>query len=377
LALVVGALAIALSTTDCGGGGASGAPAGPPGGPGAMPPMPVEVIALEARPIEDSAEFVGTLKSRRSSTIQPQAEGFITRIHVKSGDRVTAGTPMFDIDSSTQQAAVASFESVRTAREADAALARQQLDRARKLLEVGALSQQEFDQAAAAAKAADAQVKSAEEQIRQQRAELAYYQVVAPAPGVVGDVPVRVGDRVTKATALTTVDDNTGLEIYINVPVERASRLRLGLPVHLLDEAGLPIASERVNFVAASVDDATQTVLVKAPLSRAGFRADQFVRARVVFGSEPGLAIPVTSALRISGQYFVYVAEPAGGGFVAKQRNVSVARVVGQDYVVTGGVKPGERLIVSGIQRIGDGAPVQPTPPAASAPATAPAGGGR
>jgi RND family efflux transporter MFP subunit len=348
-----------------------------------MPPMPVEMVELAPKPLEDTSEFVGVLKSRRSSAIQPQAEGFLTKILVKSGDRVKTGTPMFEIDSSTQRAAVAGLESVRAAREADAAFARQQLDRARKLLEVGAASQQELDQAAAAQKTAEAQLKAADEQIRGQQAELAYYQVVAPVNGVVGDIPVRVGDRVTKADELTTVDDNSGLEIYINVPTQQASKLRPGLAVRLVDEAGQPLATERINFVAASVDEQTQTVLAKAPVSQGNFRADQFVRARLVWGTEQGLAIPVTAVMRISGQMFAYIAEPAQGGFVAKLRNVTVGRVIGQEYVVTGGVKPGERIIVSGIQKIGDGAPVQPAPkgppPAAGREggAGAPAGEGR
>jgi multidrug efflux pump subunit AcrA (membrane-fusion protein) len=86
--------------------------------------MPVGIAELKAAPVDDSSEFVGVLKSRRSSVIQPQAEGFITRILVKSGDKVSAGTPLFDIDNTPQQSVVAGLESVRAAREADVAFAR-------------------------------------------------------------------------------------------------------------------------------------------------------------------------------------------------------------------------------------------------------------
>jgi RND family efflux transporter MFP subunit len=327
--------------------------------------MPVGIVELEPASVEDASEFVGVVKSRRSSDIQPQAEGFITRILVKSGDRVAVGTPLFEIDNSSQQAVVASLESVRAARAADAAFARQQLERAKKLLDVGASSQQEFDQATNAARAAEAQLSAIDEQIRQQKTELAYYRVVAPSAGVVGDVPVRVGDRVTKATTLTTIDDNSGLEIYINVPVQQADRLKVGLPVRLLDQTGGTILTERLNFVSGSVDEGTQTVLAKAPLTQRGnaFRSEQFVRARVVWSTAPALVIPVTAVMRISGQHFVYVAEAAEkGGLVARQRAVTVGAVIGQDYLVQGGLKEGERVIVSGIQTIGDGVPVQPMP---------------
>ena len=361
-----------LTAAACGGSnsdaGAKGGPGpGGPGGPGG-PPMavPVEMVTLEMRPVEQTGEFVGTMKSRRSTTIQPQVEGFITRIHVKSGDRVAPGRPLFDIDSSTMQAGITTLESVRAAREADAAFARQQAERARTLHAAGAMSQQEYEQALTQQKTAEAQLKAAEDQIKQQRNELGYYRVTAPAAGVVSDIPVRVGDRVTRSTVLTTVEDNTGLEVYINVPVQQAPRLKVGLPVRLLDDTGNPMASLRLTFISPSVDDTTQTVLAKAAVdSKAGaFRTDQFVRAQIVLSEAPSLTIPITSVTRISGQQFVFVAEAGEGGLVARQRAVTLGPVVGKDYLVLDGLKAGDKLVVSGIQKIGDGVPVQQAPPA-------------
>ena len=132
---------------------------------------------------------------------------------------------------------------------------------------------------------------------------------------------MRVGDRVTKTTEMTTVDENAALEVYLNVPVQQATELRVGLPVRLLDEQGKPIVTEKINFISPSVDDRTQTVLAKLPLSApAGFRTSQFVRAAVVWSTDPGLTIPLTSASRINGGYFVFVADPGEGEPVAKQR---------------------------------------------------------
>jgi RND family efflux transporter MFP subunit len=328
--------------------------------------MPVDIITLEAKPVEQSTEFVGTIKSRHSITIQPQVEGFITRIAVKSGDRVRPGAVLMEIDATSQQAAVATLESTRAAREADAAYARQQAQRAKAMLDAGAASVQESEQAAAAQKAAEAQLKAVDEQIRQQQNELSYYKVTAPAAGVIGDIPVRQGDRVTRATALTTIDDNAALELYLNVPVQQAAALRTGLPVRLLDEAGQPIASERITFVAPSVDE-TQTILAKAALTdRAhAWRTDQIVRAKVVWKTEPALTVPVVSVIRINGQYFVYVAESGPNGTIARQKPITLGPVTGNDYVVLGGLSAGEKVIVSGIQKIGDGMPVMAAPPQA------------
>lgn len=337
-----------------------------------MPPMPVELLTLAPHPVEQASEYVGTVKSRQSTTIQPQAEGFITRILVKSGDRVNAGTPLFEIDSNSQKALVANLESVRVAREADVTLAKQRAQRAKALLDAGAGTLQDLESATSAVQTADAQLKSLDAQITQQKNELGYFRVTAPTAGVIGDVPVRQGDRVTRATKLTDIDSNQGLEIYLSVPVQQATQLKLGLPVQVLSDAGGAATVERVTFIDPSVDDTTQTVLVKAAVSATkSLRTDQFVRTRVVWSTEPAMTLPITAVLRISGQFFVYVATPAGNGLVAKQRQVVLGQVMGNDYLVVSGLNAGERVVVSGIQKIGDGAPVQamPAAPAGGAPA--------
>lgn len=356
---VLGLLALAAAC-----GGPSGAPASAPGGGRGGMAMPVEILTLAEKPVEQTSEFVGTLKSRRSITVQSQMEGFILKINVKSGDRVSAGTVLFEIDATSQLAAVASLESVRAARVADAAFARQQAERAKRLLAAGAMSQQEHDQAQTLQQTAEAQLKAVDEQIRQQRNEWGYSRVTAATAGVIGDVPVRVGDRIIRATQLTTIEDNSGLELYLNVPVQDAPRLKVGLPVRLIDATGADIGTERINFISPSVDD-TQTVLVKAPVAQRGtaLRTDQFVRARIVWSTAPALTVPVVAVSRISGQFFVFVAEAANGGLVARQRPLTVGAMSGNDYVVTGGLKTGDRVIVGGIQKIGDGAPVAEAPP--------------
>jgi RND family efflux transporter MFP subunit len=347
----------------------------PPGGP---PAAPVEVVTLEERPVEQATEFVGTVKSRRSTTVQPQVEGFVTGILVRSGDRVRPGTPLMQIDPSMQGAAVANLESVRVVREADLRFARQEATRMKTLLDAGASSQSEMEQAQSALSTAEAQLKGAEAQVRQQRVALGYHLVSSPTAGVVGDIPVRVGDSVTRSTPLTTIDQNAGLEVYINVPVQEAEHLRVGLPVHLVDDAGGLLSTAKLSFVSPSVDARTQSVLAKAILERAdGLRTEQFVRARMVWAETPGLTVPLVAVNRVNGQYFVFVAESGEGGTtVARQRAVDLGAVVGNDYVVKSGLKPGETLIVSGVQKIGDGAPVTIAAPPLPASPAAPGGKG-
>jgi RND family efflux transporter MFP subunit len=333
--------------------------------------MPVEVVTLAERPVPRTTEYVGTAKSRRSTNVQPQVEGFITRIMVRSGDRVAPGAALMQIDRGMQQAAVASLESQLASRQADLQQARQQAERVKTLFEAGASSQAELEQAQTSLATSEAQVKATEAQLREQKVALGYHTVRATTAGVVGDVPVRVGDSVTRSTLLTTIDQRAGLELYISVPVQEAANLRAGLPVQIVDADGKVLATEELSFVSPSVDAATQSVLTKATLeSLSGLRTEQFVRARIVWTQEPAIVAPVVALNRVGGQYFAYVAESGEGGqTVARQRAVEPGTIVGNDYVVKSGLRKGERLIVSGVQKIGDGMPVKVQPAGEGRPA--------
>src|SRR5206468_8591401 len=114
-----------------------------------------------------------------------------------------------------------------------------------------------------------------------------------------------------------------------------------------------------VNFISPHVDDQTQSILVKGQVRNpnGALRAMQYVRARIIWKTNEGLVIPVTAVLRVSGQFFAFVAEDAGGKLVAKQRAIRVGPIAGDVYPVLEGVKPGERVVVSGTQKLADGAP--------------------
>jgi multidrug efflux pump subunit AcrA (membrane-fusion protein) len=126
-----------------------------------------------------------------------------------------------------------------------------------------------------------------------------------------------------------------------------------------------------VSFVSPHVDEGTQSILVKGMVRNPDgtMRASQFVRARIIWKTAEGLVVPVTAVLRISGQYFAFVAleEPntaAGGSgtrLIARQRAIKVGPITGDNYPVLDGIKPGERVVTSGAQKLADGAPIQPT----------------
>ena len=110
------------------------------------------------------------------------------------------------------------------------------------------------------------------------------------------------------------------------------------------------------------MDDQTQSVLVKGIVrnSDGRLRSSQFVRARIVWKTAEGLVVPVTAVVRINGQFFAFVAEDGGGKLVARQRAIKVGPITGDAYPVLDGIKPGERIVVSGAQKLADGAPIVP-----------------
>ena len=329
----------------------------------APPAIPVKVQTARPARIAETTEYVATLKSRDSAVIMPQVEGIITEISVHSGDRIAAGAPLMQIDPSKQQATVKSQEEARAAQVAQVTWAQQNYDRINGLAAAGVVSRQDLDQARAALDAARAQLQSLEAQVREQHVQLQYYRVVAPRAGIVGDIPVRVGDRVLTTTPLTTVDCPGTLEAYIYVPVEKSSQLRMGLPVEIIDASGKTLAACRITFISPQVDNSTQTVLVKAlvPNDNDVLRQAQFIRASVVWGNQERPTIPVVAVSRIGGLYFAFIAEPnQNGGFVVHQKPVQVGQIVGNDYVILGGVRAGDKVVISGTQFLADGVPVIP-----------------
>jgi RND family efflux transporter MFP subunit len=337
--------------------------ASPGAGPPAMPPTPVTIAEARLAPVEDATEYVAILKSLRSTTVQPQVDGQITKIEVVSGQRVAQGAPLMQIDARRQQAALSSQEAEIASRQVAVTFARQQAQRASELYAAGAISKQEQEQAATALETAEANLNALQAQVRQQQVQLRFFTVVAPTSGVVGDVPVRVGSAVTSQTVLTTIDQNDTLEVHIDVPVERGPALKPGLPIQILSSDGSQsLATTTISFISPHVDDQTQSILVKGQVRNPNgtLRASQYVRARIVWSTSNVLVVPVTAVLRISGQFFAFVAEDTGGGkLVAKQRAIKVGSIVGQNYPVVDGIKPGERVVTSGTQKLMDGAPIQ------------------
>lgn len=346
---------LSLLVAGCG----SDVNAGKPAGPQAFP---VKVMTAQAQMVPQSTDYLATLKSRNSAVIQPQVEGDVTQIFVRSGERVEAGAPILEIDPRKQQATVNNQEAAYKSKLATMEQDRIDLERKQKLFAAGVIAKSDLDASQSAYNAAKADADALEASIREQQVQLHYYTVKAPTNGVIGDIPVKVGDHVTSQTLLTTLDHGGQLEAYVYVPSEKAGQVHVGMPVDLLDDAGNPLVRTKIFFVSPRVDTDSQTLLVKTqvPNEKMRFRNAQQVHARVIWSERQMPVIPVTAVSRLSGKLFAFVAEGEGQKTVAKQRVIEVGDLVGNDYSVLEGIKPGDKIIVSNVQMLADGMPVIP-----------------
>jgi RND family efflux transporter MFP subunit len=324
--------------------------------------MPVQVAPVTLSPVPNSDTYVATIKSRRSSTMQPQVNGNLVEIFVKSGDLVKAGHVLMRIDPLKQVATFQSQQGTQAQKKAVYDYTKIEVDRQKQLFDSGVVSRDAYDQATQAYQNAKGDYESNAALTDTQKQQLAYYDICAPFDGVVGDIPVHLGDYVSPTTLLTTVDENADLEAYIYVPTERASVVRQGLPVEILDNSGKVLVKSRISFLSPQVDNGLQSILAKAEIPRSAqlLRNQQLVRARVTWSTAPAPVVPVLAVSLIGGQTFVYLASPKGDGYIAHQVPVTLGETVGNTYPVLGGLKPGDKVITSGLQFLQEGAPVKP-----------------
>ncbi len=339
--------------------GCSRAPAAPPQTFHAMP-VKVETVALQSVPVSDS--YVATIKSRRSATIQPQVSGNLTQIFVHSGEQVRRGQRLMEIDPTQQEAIVAQAQATEQQALAVYQFNQKDIARQRALFSAGVTSKQALQQAEQTYNSSKATYDSDVAARKSAQQQLAYFHVSAPFTGIVGDVPVHVGDYVSSTTTLTTVDDNTQLEAYIYIPAERAAQVHVGLPVEITSGEDTVLDRTKIYFVSPQVDTQLQAILVKAPVNtpRDVLRNAQLVRAVVTWSTASAPTVPVLAVTQVGGQQFVFVAENENGHDVAVQKSIELGTAVGNSYAVKSGLQVGDKVIVSGMQFLVNGAPVQP-----------------
>ena len=219
---------------------------------------------------------------------------------------------------------------------------------------------------------ARSQVSQAAAQVRAADVKVQYTKIVAPIAGLIGNIPAKVGDYVSKGDTLTTLTQNQTLEVNLSIPLERGPELRLGQRVEGMDNKENIIGTGRISFISPQVNTASQSILAKASFdnSEGQLRDGQFIQAKVIWNTRPGILIPKIAVVPLAGKNFVYVAQTQGQSqqgkpqLVARQKpvNVKMDKLQGNNVQVIEGLQPGEKIIVSGTQNLSDGAPIIPEP---------------
>jgi RND family efflux transporter MFP subunit len=337
------------------------APAKPP----PAPPREIEILTLAPAEARVTGEYLGSLLSRASLTVLPQVAGYIRKIHVKPGQTLAVGDPIVDVDAREENAALVSASAQAESAQASLALAEQSRARVEALHREGLATAQELDQRRADVAAAQAAVRAAGAQVSQRRVAVGNHVVRAAVPGVIGDVQARLGDYVTATTRLTTIAGDDALELTVSVPANRARGLAPGAPVELIADDGTVLSTSPAFFVSPDADPRTQLVAVKAGFPKGlGLRPSELVRARVVYSVGTAIQVPAMAVVRQSGQGFVYVVVEREGKLAVERRLVTLGALGPRGFIVEKGVAAGDRIAVSSIQMLRDGAPVTIKPPA-------------
>lgn len=368
LITVTGFLLAGMMVAGCGKKKEAGAPQqGPP---------EVAVVTIQPQRVELTTELPGRTSAYLIAEVRPQVGGIIQKRLFTEGTDVKAGQVLYQIDPSTYQAAYASAKAAQVRAEANLIPARLKDERFRDLVKVKAVSQQDYDDAHAALKQAEADVASAKAAVETARINLAYTRVTAPISGRIGRSTVTDGALATanQAQALATIQQISSM--YVDVTQSSSELLTLkrnlasGLlknsgaaqaKVKLLLEDGTPYAQTgTLKFSEVTVDQSTGSITLRAvfPNPKQTLLPGMFVRAIVEEGvSEQAMLVPQRGVSRNpKGEATALV---VGAGDKVEQRVIKVVRTVGENWLVNDGLKAGDRVIVEGIQRAKPGTQVK------------------
>lgn len=316
--------------------------------------QPAEIAQAEAQ-IESAQSDLELAKSRAKRYEQLRKEGAISQDSLEGYTREQR---------SAEAALVAAqkrLEQLRQSRSSDVSALSAALEQQRQNLkqQVNGPRSEEIAQARSQVNQAAAQVQAAQVQLQ-------YTNVFAPFTGTLGDIPVKVGEYVAKGDQLTTLTKNDSLELNISIPLNESKRLRLGLPVQMLDAQGKPTATGKVSFISPDATSNSQTVLAKANFGNSSNQLinRQSIETKVIWEERPGIKIPVIAISRLGGETFVFVAQapeqpkPGAPSLVAQQKRVKLGAIEGNNYQILEGLKAGEKIVVSGILNLTNGAPI-------------------
>jgi membrane fusion protein (multidrug efflux system) len=342
--------------------------------PPAPPPVDVQVVAVEQRDIPVVQEWVGSLDGSVNAQIRAQVSGYLVKQDYKEGSPVKEGDVLFEIDPRPLAASLAQAEGSLGQAQAQLGKADQDVARFKPLVEDKAISQEELDDAVQAQLAAKAQVASAQAAVDQAHLMLGFTMVTSPINGIAGLIRAQIGDLVGPSSGiLTTVSTVDPIKAYF--PISEQSYLKFrnrepgapsipaGMQFDLVLSDGSVYASKGSFFAIDSEVDAntgTLRAVAEFPNPDSLLRPGQFAKVRAVTSVEKGaLIVPQRALAELQGGYQLATVDATNHAHIV---SVKTGPAVGAEVVIESGLHPGDRVVVDGIQKVRDGAEVNPVP---------------
>jgi len=361
------------------------------------PPPAVEVSEVIRKDVPIYTEWVGTTDGLVNATIQAQVTGYLVKQNYREGDLVKKGQVLFEIDPRTFQAAVDASKGSLAQAEARWETAKANLQRVRPLAAKNAVSQKDLDDATGAEQSTRAAVDSAKAQLDAAQLNLGFTRVDSPVDGIAGIAKAQIGNlvgpgQIQELTAVSTVDP---IKAYIAISEQEYMKFRRkrgeqdeksaeAIPLELILADGTVYPHKGRFYLAdRQVDVKTGTMRIGALFPNPGnlLRPGQFAIVRATMETKKGaLLVPQRAVTEVQGKFLVAV---VGADNAVELRPVTPAERVGSLWVIDKGLKPGERVVVEGVQKVKTGARVVPTQAAAegeakpATPPPAPAKGGK
>jgi membrane fusion protein (multidrug efflux system) len=332
----------------------------------------VTVVTLHAQPVALTTVLPGRVSAFRVAEVRPQVSGVILRRLLKEGDRVRAGQQLYQIDPAPYEAALAQARATLAGARAGVTTAKLMVQRDRPLVAARAVSRQDYDNEVAALDEDEAQVAAAQAAVRTATINLAYTRVYAPIGGQTGRSSVTAGALVTADQTATLVTITRLDPVYVDVTESTTTLLRLKrelasgvirsvgrneAPVKLtLDDGSRYRAPGRLEFSEVTVDESTGSVTLRAifPNPDELLLPGMFVRAEIQEGVQEGAILAPQQGITHSPDGSA-TALVVGAGDKVEARIVELGRAVGNQWLVARGLRPGDRLIVGGLQRVRPG----------------------
>ncbi|MCA3220279.1 MAG: efflux RND transporter periplasmic adaptor subunit [Burkholderiales bacterium] len=354
------------------------------------PPVPeVGVITVEPKSTPLSIELVGDIRAFREVELRPRVTGVVERQMFRPGQMVREGDPLFLIDTRTLDSAVADAQARLLEAEAQLQRAQQDVERYKPLLVDDAIPRQTYDQAVAAQKQAQSLVESRREGVTRARIDRGFAEVRAPVTGQIGIQQVEIGGLATSGQtvlavvstldpvlAYFSVSENEYLDYMRRIEVSRAAgRIAARAPIELLLADGSQYKHPgRFDLADRAINPQTGTLTLRAvfPNPEQLLRPGMTGRVRIVYDvADAAIVIPMKAVTELLGRQFVSV---VGADGKVEQRAVTARERIGDEWLIQEGLKPGDTVVVEGVQKARPGATVRPVPVGSPAAPAAPVG---